>query len=76
MSLPHCRTTTSARVTLQLEVNVGSWGPECDLAQVYRQASEGAIGRIRKALELSNPNGVRIVKVTSVDAITTSLEKR
>ena len=70
--LPRWRATTTARVTVQVEVHVGSWGPECDLNQVYRQASESAISRVRRAFE--GVSGTRIVKVSAVEAISTSME--
>lgn len=71
-TLPRWRATTRARVTVQIEVDVGSWGPDCDLAQVYRQGSESAIGRVRQAL--TRDSGMRVLKVTGVEAFSTSME--
>lgn len=69
---PKVRTSTSARVTVTVEVNVGSWGPECELEQVYRQGSETAIGRLRRLIG-SDPN-VRITKIGQIEALTTRAE--
>lgn len=36
---PIVRTSTAATVTLTIELtNLGSWGPDCMIDQVYRQA--------------------------------------
>lgn len=43
--------TTSARAIVTIEVSgIGTWGPKCDLAQVYKQAAESAVHAIRQAL--------------------------
>ncbi|WP_155634460.1 hypothetical protein [Burkholderia stagnalis] len=69
MNKPKIRTTTTARVTVQLEVETGSWGPECGLDQVYRQAAQSAEGKVRAAFgaEASRME----VRAVSVDAVTT-----
>ena len=39
MAKPIVRTKTGAKVTLTLELtNLGSWGPDCKIDQVYKQA--------------------------------------
>lgn len=63
MAKPTIRTSTSALVQVTVEVRAGSWGDGCDLAQVYKQASESAIGKLRRAL-------------ASIKAITTDTEVR
>lgn len=74
MSKPIIRTTTGARVTLTIEIsNVGSWGPECQMDQVYRQALESAVGRVRNAFA-KDARGVKIVGVPVIQAITTDME--
>jgi hypothetical protein len=74
MSKPTARTSTVARVTITLEVEVGSWGPECDLAQVYRQGSESALGKIRAMIGNSGYGAnIRIVKAGPVEALTTTM---
>lgn len=61
-------TITSARVTVTVEVcAVGTWGPECQLDQVYRQAEEAAVGRLNNALKGQN---CKIVGVPKVEAVT------
>lgn len=70
-NLQRVRTTTNARVRLTIEVPVGSWGPACQLDQVYRQAIEEAVGKVRRLIE---PVGCRVVGTVDVEAITTSLE--
>lgn len=69
---PKARTTTGATVTLTVRIsNIGSWGPDCQLDQVYRQAVVEAKGRVAKAL------GARdfvFVGEPVVQAITTDME--
>lgn len=51
MSYPK-ETHASAIITLKLEVVVGvGWGPECSIGQVYDQALDSAMRRVRRALE-------------------------
>jgi hypothetical protein len=64
---PVIKTTTSAVVTVQLQISVGSWGPECGIDQVYRQASAEAENRVRSVF---NRPGMS-VKTVAIDAITT-----
>lgn len=74
MTKQRVRTTTGARVTLTIEIsNVGSWGPECQMDQVYRQALEAAVGRVRNAFA-KDARGVKIIGVPVVQAITTDME--
>lgn len=47
MVKPVVRTKTGAKVTLTLELtNLGSWGPECQINQVYKQALDQAAGKL------------------------------
>lgn len=74
--LPRVRTSTGATVTVTIELSgLGSWGPNCTLDQVYRQAEQAALGRIRKAFE-GCTGGIRILGPVSVKAITTDTERR
>lgn len=73
---PTARLTTTARVTVTLEVEVGSWAPECDLAQVYRQGSETALGKVRNMISGSRYHGIRIVQAGPVEALTTNMDVR
>lgn len=69
---PKVRTTTGATVTLTVQIsNVGSWGPDCQIEQVYRQALVEAKGRIAKALEGKD---IRFIGEPIVRAITTDME--
>jgi hypothetical protein len=73
---PTVRTTTGATVTLTIELtNLGSWGPDCMIDQVYRQAREAAIGRINRAFK-DDQRSVRILGPVVVKAITTDVELR
>ncbi len=71
MGKPTVRTSTRALVQVTVEVSCGSWGTGCELSQMYRQAAEGATGRLRRVLE---GEGIRIVGVASIKAITTNTE--
>ena len=76
MSKPHARTSTGAKVTLTVELtNLGSWGPDCTLDQVYRQAREAAVGRLNKVFK-NHVASTRIIGPVIVEAVTTDLEKR
>ena len=73
---PIVRTTTGATVSLTIELSgLGSWGPDCQMDQIYRQAKEAAIGRINHAFT-DDRRGVRILGPVVVKAITTDLEVR
>lgn len=52
MPKPHMRPVgASAVVTVTVQVRAqGSWGPDCSVAQVHRQAAEEAINSVRNAL--------------------------
>lgn len=73
MAKPIVRTTTSAKVTLTLELtNLGTWGPECQIDQVYRQALAQAVGKLGRLFE--GQRDLRIVGRPIVQAITTDTE--
>ncbi len=74
LSKPVVRTTTNATVTLTIELsNLGSWGPDCQTAQVYKQAIEAANGRLNKLF--AGDKDVRILAGAKVTAITTDVER-
>jgi len=76
MSKPHARTSTGAKVTITIEMtNLGSWGPDCTLDQVYRQAREAAIWRLNNVFK-DHVATTRILGPVIVEAVTTDLEKR
>lgn len=73
MAKPIIRTKTGAKVTLTLELtNLGSWGPDCKIDQVYRQALQQAIGRLGKLFE--GQRDLKIVGRPVVQAISTDVE--
>ncbi|WP_129543821.1 hypothetical protein [Serratia sp. 1D1416] len=73
MAKPIVRTKTGAKVTLTLELtNLGSWGPECKIEQVYRQALEQAVGRLGRLFK--GESNIRIIGRPVVQAITTDTE--
>ena len=56
----------TARVRVVLELQVGSWGDDCPMAQVYRQAADSALeqvraGRLQAARVLGEPEVVAIL---------------
>lgn len=73
MGKPTINTRTSALVQVTVEVPAGSWGTGCELSQVYKQASEEAVGKLRRLFEKER---IRIVGVASIKAITTDAEAR
>jgi hypothetical protein len=76
MSKPRGRTTTGAKVTVTIELsNLGSWGPDCTIGQVYDQARAAAIFRLNKVFK-EHIEHTRILGPVIVEAVTTDLEKR
>lgn len=74
MNKPTARTTTTAKVTVTLELtNLGSWGPGCQIDQVYRQAKEEAVRRITK---LCQGSSVKIISAAKVEAMTTEVHEK
>lgn len=71
---PKVRTTTGATVTLTLQIsNLGVWGPDCQMEQIYRQAIIEAKNRIAKAL---SGRDIKFIGEPVVRAITTDMEQR
>lgn len=59
--------TTTARVTVTLELTgLGSWGADCNLEQVYKQATDQAVGRLRNGLDAQKFKIVGDVKVEAI----------
>lgn len=42
-----------ARIQVIIEVEAAAWGGDCSIEQLYRQAGESAIGKIRTVCQLS-----------------------
>lgn len=73
MAKPIVRTKTGAKVTLTLELtNLGSWGPDCKIDQVYKQALDQAVGRLGRLFQ--GQSDIRIVGRPVVQAISTDVE--
>lgn len=62
--------STTAKVTVMLEITGGSWGEGCTIEQVHRQGAEDAIGKIMRMI--ANEHGVKIVGSPSVSAVIAS----
>lgn len=74
MNKPKVRTTTGATVTLTVQIsNLGSWGPDCQMEQIYLQAIVEAKNRIAKAM---NGRDIKFIGEPVVRAITTDMEQR
>ena len=74
MNKPRVRTTTGATVTLTIQIsNLGSWGPDCQMEQIYRQAIVEAKNRLAKAM---NGRDIKFIGEPVVRAITTDMEQR
>lgn len=70
------KTSATARIQVTIEVDIisgGSWGHDCTVEQVHKQALDGARGRLRD-ITLANP-GVRIISEMKVTMITHAVEK-
>lgn len=73
MVKPVVRTKTGAMVTLTLELtNLGSWGPECQINQVYKQALDQAVGKLGRLFQ--GQSDIRIIGRPVIQAITTDVE--
>ncbi|HAT1569307.1 TPA: hypothetical protein I8Y10_000621 [Kluyvera cryocrescens] len=74
MNKPKVRTTTGATVTLTVQIsNLGSWGPDCQMEQIYRQAIVEAKNRLSKAM---SGRDIKFIGEPVVRAITTDMEQR
>lgn len=62
------RITAGAKVQLVVELSaLGSWGHDCTIAQVHKQAAESAIGRLRN----SNLENARIIGEPIIISVST-----
>lgn len=75
MSKPKVRAKTGARVTLTVELtNLGSWGLDCTIDQVCRQAQSAALNRMLRAFNDSKVGNIRVVRVDKCEVISTEVE--
>lgn len=66
------KTKGSARVILTVEVPLhGSWGSDCTLSQVHKQAKDEALGYIRQLVKSATqkPAGLRVVGQPDITAV-------
>jgi predicted Zn-dependent protease len=56
----------TARVRLEIEYVAGSWGADCPLEQVYRQAARDAVEKLEA---MAGKAGFRVVGTPRVTAI-------
>lgn len=64
------RVQATARVTMTVEIQVGgTWGDDCDIAQIHRQAAEEAIGILRRMKEPQRVAPYTIVGESIVRAV-------
>lgn len=75
------RRSALARVQVVLEIEAGSWGPDCTMGQVTSQAREEAADRVKRLLRAATTpdadlgikretlDGVRLVSVGRVDVV-------
>lgn len=56
-------TTVHATVKLVIEMKESAWGSDCTLAQVYKQAREGALEKLTAASR-HNKLGINIINAT------------
>jgi len=75
---PRTKRSAHAVVVVALEVDVGSsWGGECSMDQVYKQAVEEAEGRVRNMIEEDNKRrGRRDVRIHSTPKATAVVAER
>ncbi len=56
------RKQASATVQVTIEVPTSSWGPDCTVDQVFRQAREEAIGAVRNMIhKTDNDRRMKII---------------
>lgn len=67
------RRTAGAIVRLTIEVKTESWGPECTLDQVTKQAKEDAVDTVRKAVE--SIKAAYKITVRSIDGVRVVLDE-
>lgn len=68
------KTTTTAEVTLTVTItDLGTWGDDCTMGQIHKQASDAAISRLNRAF---TGGGIGIVHVSLVDIDTKTVVKK
>lgn len=65
----------TAKVHVVVEIDAGTWGEDCTLAQVHAQAAESAHDRIEMARQALKTSDMRIVRIEPVVAVVTKQER-
>lgn len=64
--------TAKARVQVTVEVEESAWGGDCPISQLYKQASEGAVAKVRKIITDANAHSsARVIGEPKVTGIIT-----
>jgi hypothetical protein len=67
--------STTVKVQILLEVSgVGSWGPECTMAQITGQATEAAKGKVLRILSEDKISRGSVKLIGAVKVIQTQVE--
>lgn len=65
-----------ARVSVLLEVSLSdTWGSDCQLDQVYKQAKDSAMNMIHRKMTGGGQRDIRIIGDPKVTAILTQMEE-
>jgi hypothetical protein len=65
-----------AKVTVTLEISAGSsWGLECKMDQIHKQAGEDVIGQLNRLMGEGHLRGAKIIGIPKVLAIMASIDK-
>ena len=59
----------SARVQVTVEVTAGTWGDDCSIGQLYRQAEKDARDQIENACRMSG-NSFRFISAKVIGVLT------
>lgn len=81
MTTTEKRHTATARVTMTLEILVGGggWGPECTVAQVWKQAADGAANDVQRMLQVYRESGMgsgSVIRVVGEPVVTAVLAQQ
>ncbi len=65
------KTNATARVQITVEVEAGSWGSDCQISQLYKQAAESGKSTLINALKPGEHGLIKIVGEPKVFGILT-----
>lgn len=70
MNIKAGRITSTARVKLELEVQVSStWGSDCSIHQIHEQAEDEARGLIARMVRDSQETRVKVMGTPEISAV-------